>query len=295
MIREMADQASVLRRLARHGGRGVSRWDAPRPRLLVVSSVLPGAGATCLAVNLSVALAACGQRVALVDADSVHPAVDRWCDLEHGFRLADVWNGRQELAEILQPGPAGVLIAGGQRTPAAQGFSCQASQRRLLAQLARLGEQVDWVLLDTGSAAGAAVQAFWQAADQVALVLTLQAASVLAAYTRIKQAAGARRPAFGLIINRVADGRLAARVQRRLERSCRRFLGTRIAWWGQVREDPGVAAAAAAGRPFASNQAGGPAANDVQVLAGQLAVGGADRARAERVTDQDTKKSGIRL
>ncbi len=295
MIREMADQASVLRQLVRHAGRGVIRREAPRPRLLVVSSVLPGAGATSLAVNLSVALAARGHRVVLADADGVRPAVGRWCDLEPRGSLADVWAGRQELAEILQPGPAGVLIAGGQRTPAAQGFYCRASQRRLLAQLARLGGQVDWVLLDTGSAADATVQRFWWAADQVALVLTPEAAAVLAAYTRIKQAAGARRPELGLIINRVTDRHVTTRVQRRLERSCRRFLGTRIAWWGQVREDPGVPAAAAAARPFAGNQAGGPAGSDVQVLAGQIAERWTARRGVDRVTDQDTKKSGIRL
>lgn len=292
MIREMADQASVLRQLVRQAGHGGNRWESLRPRLLVVSSVLPGAGATSLAVNLSVALAARGQRVVLADADGVRPAVGRWCDLETRVSLADVWAGRHELAEILQPGPAGVLIAAGRRTPAAQGFYRPASQRRLLAQLARLGEQVDWVLLDSGSAADATVERFWRAADQVALVLTPEAAAVLAAYTRIKQAVGARRPTFGLIINRVADRQVAVRVQRCLEWSCRRFLNTRIAWWGQVREDPGVSAAA---RPVADFQAGGPAGNDVQVLAGQIAASGAARAGGDRVIDQETKKSGIRL
>ncbi len=285
----MPDQASVLRRLVRQTQRESVRQTAPRPRLLVLSGALPGAGATTLAVNLAVALAEQGGGVVLADADTVRPAVRRLCEAPGGGSLADVWSGRQELAGILQPGPAGVLVAGGQRTSAAQEPYRKAFHRRWLRQLGSLGPRVAWVLVDTGSAAGAAVQPFWRAADQVALVLTPESAAIVEAYARIKQAGGARRPVFGLIVNRAADRPAASRVHRCVSRSCRRFLGTRIAWWGYVREDPSVPAAEAAARPFAGSPPRGPAGRDVQVLAGRIAERFAVRARPARTANQDKK------
>ncbi|BDV29759.1 polysaccharide biosynthesis tyrosine autokinase [Microbacterium terricola] len=86
------------------------------PRIIVVSSPLPGDGKSTTSANLALSLAAAGQRVVLVDADLRRPVVSSLFGLPEGAGLTDVLAGRAKLADVLQPvgatGNLSVLSAG---------------------------------------------------------------------------------------------------------------------------------------------------------------------------------------
>ncbi len=72
------------------------------PRILVVSSPLPGDGKSTTASNLAITLAANGQRTILIDGDLRRPMISKIFGLVEGAGLTDVLAGRAEMADVAQ-------------------------------------------------------------------------------------------------------------------------------------------------------------------------------------------------
>ncbi|MEP6477976.1 MAG: polysaccharide biosynthesis tyrosine autokinase [Rhodoglobus sp.] len=84
------------------------------PRVIVVTSSLPGEGKSTLTANLAVTIAASGQRVIVVDGDLRRPTVAKAFNLLPGVGLTDVLIGRAEVQQVLQPwGETGKLLVMG--------------------------------------------------------------------------------------------------------------------------------------------------------------------------------------
>ncbi|WP_309064593.1 polysaccharide biosynthesis tyrosine autokinase [Microbacterium sp.] len=90
------------------------------PRVIVVTSPLPGDGKSTTASNLAITLAANGERVVLIDGDLRRPMIGTIFGLVQDVGLSDVLVGRAEIAEIAQrvPGhPNLVVVAAGKLPP----------------------------------------------------------------------------------------------------------------------------------------------------------------------------------
>jgi capsular exopolysaccharide synthesis family protein len=72
------------------------------PRVLVVTSSLPGEGKTTTATNLALALAEAEHNVVLVDGDMRRPKLDEYFDLVGSVGFSTVLSGRTSLEECLQ-------------------------------------------------------------------------------------------------------------------------------------------------------------------------------------------------
>jgi capsular exopolysaccharide synthesis family protein len=72
------------------------------PRVVVVTSPLPGDGKSTVAANLAATIDSSGQDVVLVDGDLRRPMVATWFGLAEGVGLTDVLAGRIGLDEALQ-------------------------------------------------------------------------------------------------------------------------------------------------------------------------------------------------
>lgn len=72
------------------------------PRIIVVSSALPGEGKTTVTANLAKTIAASGQRVVVVDGDLRRPTVATAFGLLTTIGLTDVLIGRAVLNDVLQ-------------------------------------------------------------------------------------------------------------------------------------------------------------------------------------------------
>ncbi|GAA3597967.1 polysaccharide biosynthesis tyrosine autokinase [Klugiella xanthotipulae] len=71
------------------------------PRILVVTSAMPGEGKSTVSANLASAMASTGQAVVLIDCDLRRPTQEKVFGLAAGAGLTDVLSGRAEFADVV--------------------------------------------------------------------------------------------------------------------------------------------------------------------------------------------------
>ncbi|MDT0117727.1 polysaccharide biosynthesis tyrosine autokinase [Microbacterium sp. PRF11] len=113
----------------------------------VVTSSVPSEGKSTTTINLAIALADAGKRVALVDADLRKPKVAEYLSIEGGAGLTDVLIGRAEVNDVMLPwgGRSLYVLPAGKIPP---NPSELLGSHRMSELLARLEEQFDVVLCD---------------------------------------------------------------------------------------------------------------------------------------------------
>ncbi|WP_062071331.1 polysaccharide biosynthesis tyrosine autokinase [Demequina sediminicola] len=89
------------------------------PRILTVTSPLPGDGKSTATIKLAQAIAESGQKVIVVDGDLRRSKIVEYLDLVQGAGLTDVLVGRAQVEDVLQPyGATGNLwVLGSGSTP----------------------------------------------------------------------------------------------------------------------------------------------------------------------------------
>ncbi|MGN7977312.1 polysaccharide biosynthesis tyrosine autokinase [Microbacterium sp. 22195] len=89
------------------------------PRVMVITSPLPGDGKSTTASNLAITLASSGQKVVLIDGDLRRPMIDTVFGLPKGAGLSDVLAGRAELADVAHRvgGNGRLLVIGAGKIP----------------------------------------------------------------------------------------------------------------------------------------------------------------------------------
>lgn len=155
-------------------------------QVIAVTGGKGGVGKTNVSVNLSVALAALGRRVILLDADFGLANVDVLLGLEPGRTLAEVMDGECDLRDVLLNGPGGVKIV-----PASSGTQALVSMTPmqhagLIQAFSELGDNLDVLVIDTAAGIGDAVTSFVRAAQEVVLVVCDEPTSITDAYALIK-------------------------------------------------------------------------------------------------------------
>ena len=162
-----------------HPGRAMAR-------VIAVTSGKGGVGKTFVSANLAAALARAGQRVLVLDADLGLANLDVVLNLCARVTLHDVFSGRAELADALQPAPCGftVLLAGSglleysRMTPELHD--------RLVEVVDAVRPDFDLVLLDTGAGISDVVLFTLSLADELLVVVTPEPTSLTDAYAAIK-------------------------------------------------------------------------------------------------------------
>ena len=142
---------------------------------------------------------------------------------------------------------------------------------RLVAELAELEAEADFLLVDAGSGLGPSIATLAAAADEVVLVTTPEPTSVAdahAAINRLRRLAGP--PRLLAVVNQAASAAEASDVLARLTASSRQFLGTVVTGLGHVRADPHVPLAVRIRRPFLVAYPNSVASRGVRRLARDL-------------------------
>ena len=267
----MRDQASELRSLVLRSARQRLDQTGPAPRLIVVAGGQLNVGATTLAVNLSAAFAEQGARVVLVDADFVQPDVASFCGVTPRLTITDLLDAGRDVHEVLERGPGGIQIVPGQPN-AAEPFT-QPGHQRLIVQLRSLGRYADVVVLDVGSGCGDTTRRLWQAADQIVLVTTPDATSIMETYANVKTLlAGASDVPLHLVINRLDEPSAAEDIFLRIDGSCQRFLGKSVRWAGCLSTDVQIANAARLGIPVVHSETDSNIARQLLAMATELSL-----------------------
>jgi succinoglycan biosynthesis transport protein ExoP len=177
-----------------------------RPRVLMVTSSLPGDGKTTIAANLALALARAGQRVLLLDADLRGGRIAQLVAVQHRIGMAELLGGQAEAEQIVQQvgtwsrGSLDVIAAGALNgVPAELLGSAYAHQ---LIEWAR--SEYDTVVVDTPpvtSVADATVLA--PMVDGVVLVARAGSTAREALVFTVEQLRIVRAPVLGAVLNDV--------------------------------------------------------------------------------------------
>jgi flagellar biosynthesis protein FlhG len=270
----MLDQAAELRNLVSQAARDKLSSPGERPRVVVFSGGKGGVGVSTLAINIAITLVDQGLRVVLVDADLYRADIAPLCNLPERGHVGDILSARRDIHEVLERGPGGILVVPGVWAPDHEIPFSQHAQHRFIRQVQSLGRHVDLVLMDVGSASADAVHRFWSAADEVVMVTTPEAVSVMDCYATIKAAlgAGVAPPNLRLIVNKTASPQEGKDVERRIEQSVQRFLGRPIAALGCVPCDPSVEQATKAKTPAVLAAPDSPLTRAVEAVAAALAT-----------------------
>ena len=80
---------------------GLSDVDAP-PKIVLVTSSIPGEGKSTVAVSLAISAAGSGQKVLLIDADMRHPTASKFFGLENSAGLVDILDSSDLTLESAQ-------------------------------------------------------------------------------------------------------------------------------------------------------------------------------------------------
>lgn len=117
------------------------------PRVLAITSSLPGEGKTTTAINLSLAIAEAGYSVALVDADLRRPRVAKYLDLIGSVGLSTVLAGQADLDDVLQSSayPNVSVLASGALPPNPSELLGSTHAEKLIADLR---SRFDFVVID---------------------------------------------------------------------------------------------------------------------------------------------------
>ncbi len=266
-------------------------------RILTIASGKGGVGKTNLAVNLSIALAQAGRRVALVDADMGVANADVLCGLNPRARLDQAivaaggggtgagTEARRTLNDLAVDAPGGFRLVPGAVAHVRSTDADPALRQRFMDGLLDLDTTADLIVLDAPAGVGPTVLACVEAADRTMVVATPEPTSIADAYALVKSfhlallargehggPAGAADLRLQLVVNQAADEREARRVHERIESVARRFLSRRVPLAGWVPADAQVSQAVRARQPFLLRSPNAAASKAVSHLASDLSV-----------------------
>lgn len=310
----MSDQAALLRRMvsARENGAAAGapttgpipasapasaplRMARSTATAIAVTSGKGGVGKSNLSVNLALALAQRGDRVALVDADLGLANADVLCGVQPLATLEQCLSLRRPLLDCAIAAPGGFTLIPGASGVARLADLDAADRAWLLGEIASIAIGVDWLIVDTGAGIGSNTIAFAAAADRVLVVTTPEPPSMADAYGMIKTLAP--RVAAGvteLVVNQARDEDDARGVWLRLDRVSRAFLSREIPLAGWIPFDSALPQAVRSRTPLLVQSPASAAARGVlrvvERLRGEL---GAERARVGALSTASAPAGGF--
>lgn len=166
---------------------GIRKMTNTKPvRVIAITSGKGGAGKTNLSVNLGIALAQTGQRVAILDADMGLANVDILLGIYPQFNLSHVLSGEKTLRDIMLEGPSGIKVI-----PGASGIQKMAElsateQAAMIHAFSELDQELDVLIVDTAAGISASVVNFARACQEIMVVVCDEPTSLTDAYAFIK-------------------------------------------------------------------------------------------------------------
>ncbi|MBM4113771.1 MAG: MinD/ParA family protein, partial [Phycisphaerae bacterium] len=243
---------------------------------IAITSGKGGVGKSNLSVNLAIALARHGQRVALVDADLGLANADVLCGVQPLATLEQCLSLRRPLLECAVEVSSGFHLVPGASGVARLADMDPSDRSWLLGELASLAAGHDWLIIDTGAGIGANTVSFAAAADRVLVVTTPEPPSMADAYGMIKTLAPRTEPrTVELVVNQARDDEDAQGVWMRLDRVSRAFLTRSLPLAGWIPHDPSLPQAVRRRIPLLRQSPGCPSARRILRLAERLVEGDA--------------------
>jgi flagellar biosynthesis protein FlhG len=225
MSNTLTDQASGLRKLLQ-----------PRPvQVVAVASGKGGVGKTNVSVNLSVALAAAGRDVMLLDADLGLANIDVLLGMQPRFNLSHLIDGSRTLSDIIVSGPAGLNIVPGSSGIAHMANLNSMEHAGVIRAFSELSYDLDILVVDVAAGLTETVTSFARACQEVIVVVCDEPASITDAYALIKVLSRdfgvTRLHVLSNMVQNPQEGRI---LYHKLAKVCERFLDVALHFMGTV-------------------------------------------------------------
>lgn len=269
------DQADALRRLNRAKPR--------HARVVAVTSGKGGVGKTNVSVNLSIAMAALGKKVVLVDLDLGLANADILLDLTPRYNLSQVLVGRKTIEDVTMPAMGGIRVVPGASGVERLANLSDVERDSLLASFEVLHRDADVIVFDTGAGIAKNTTAFLAAADDVVVVTMPEPTAVVDAYAVIKMLSRETdRGDIHLILNQCSGRDEAEKYANGIVLTANKLLNVFVEKLGYVVSDPRVPQSVKARRPFLLAHPGCPAAACLRSIAERLVRGAGRPQPSER-------------
>ncbi|MBY4675961.1 MinD/ParA family protein [Marinobacterium sp. CAU 1594] len=210
-------------------------------RVIAVTGGKGGVGKTNVSVNLSLSLAAMGQRVVLMDADLGLANVDVMLGIRPQRNIADMLAGDCTLRQVLVPVKPGLQIV-----PASSGTQemTQLSPHQhaeLVHAFADIQDELDVLVVDTAAGISESVLSFVRAAQEVLVVVCDEPTSITDAYALIKLLnRDSRISRFRVLANMVRSDQEGRNMYNKLVTVTDRFLDVALQYVGSIPYDESV-------------------------------------------------------
>ena len=211
------------------------------PTIYAVTSGKGGVGKSTISLNIAILLAQLKKNILLIDADVHLGNLDLLLGLRPEYTIADVIMGKQDLKDIIIPGPGGVDIL-----PASSAsMDVLSIEEEVLTRLgtafSQFEHEYDAVLVDTAAGITKDVMSFVHGADKVILVVTPDPASIADAYGMIKlvKRGNIFMPVM-MIANMVRNEEEGESLFKKMNLMVQRFLESNIYYGGALLHDPQV-------------------------------------------------------
>ena len=207
-------------------------------RVIAVTSGKGGVGKTNLSVNIGVAMAKAGRRVAILDADMGLANVDILLGMFPEFNLSHVLNGEKSLKDIMMTGPGGLKII-----PASSGIQrmsdlSSAEQAGLIHAFSELDRDLDVLIVDTAAGISGSVVNFARACQEVIVVVCDEPTSLADAYAYIKLLnRDYALNSFHIVTNMVQSAEHGQALFNKLSKVTDRYLDVALQFVGAVPQD----------------------------------------------------------
>lgn len=218
---------------------GIRRMRQMKPvRVVAVTSGKGGVGKTNISVNIGVALAQVGRRVAILDADMGLANVNILLGMFPEFNLSHVLSGEKTLREIMMTGPAGVKVI-----PASSGIQRMSElsaveQAGLIHAFSEIDNDLDVLIVDTAAGISNSVVNFARACQEIMVVVCDEPTSLADAYAYIKlMNRDYGLNSFHIITNMVQSAEQGQALFNKLSKVTDRYLDVALQFVGAVPQD----------------------------------------------------------
>lgn len=246
----MKDQAEKLRQMAQKlfiptplssNGKIIKTSVRSKPHVITVTSGKGGVGKTNFTVNLALALAECGKKVLVIDADLGMGNVDIVLGCSAPYNMMHLLEDNLEITDIMINGPRGIkFLSGGSGIHELANLS-QENLGKIIKKMLLVDDWADVILVDTGAGISHNVINFVMAADEVIIITTPEPTAITDAYAIMKTFVRCHGTApLKLVVNRVVDDDEGQGVVQKLVYVALHFLHLSIDKLGFVYEDRSV-------------------------------------------------------
>jgi capsular exopolysaccharide synthesis family protein len=177
-------------------------WPEQSPRVVVVTSALPGEGKTLTSVNLGLTLASSEAKVVVVDCDLRRSGIHLAFEVSRTPGLSDILVGKVSAEEAVQtvPGTRLDVLPAGTPAPSPADLMSGSAMKRLLDGLR---QRYTWLILDTPPVAAVADPLVLAShADGVLMVAGAEMASRGTVREALQQVASTGARLLGVLLNR---------------------------------------------------------------------------------------------